>query len=128
MSFVPLSVAETMPEWVSTDLSGDSRVNPESRPETIFWRMPDTGETSGLPFPQPRFHYFMSAHGDHSDYSPLLNIGDGMLRSLALNGPFYRDTGSGTYSPIMYGVMLDGKRYTAGLSGLAATGGTGGVP
>lgn len=126
MSFVPLSVAETMPEWVSTDLTGASRVSPDTRPETIFWRI--SGETDPLPFPQPRFSYIMSAHGDHSDYSPLLNIGDGMLRSLAPNGPFYRDTGSGTYSPIMYGIMLDGKRYTAGLSGLAATGGTGGVP
>ena len=70
----------------------------------------------------------MSDHGDHANYSPLLNIGDGLLRRLAPDGPFYRNTGSGTYSPIMFGVMLDGKRYTSGASGLAATGGSGGVP
>jgi len=129
LSFVPLSVAETMPDWVSTDLSGASRVSPTTRPETIIWRDPITGDpVKRFPFPNPRQDFIMSDHGDHANYSPLLNIGDGMLRRLAPDGPFYRDTGSGTYSPIMFGIMLDGKRYTSGSSGLAATGGSGGVP
>jgi hypothetical protein len=55
-------------------------------------------------------------------------MGNGLLRRLAPTGPFYRDTGSGTHSPIMFGIMLDGKKYTSGASGLAATGGSGGVP
>ena len=77
MSFVPLSVAETMPEWVSTDLT-EHPGRSDARPETIFWRI-GGGAIATVPATTIPYHV---SHGDHSDYSPLLNIGDGMLRSL----------------------------------------------
>ncbi len=121
-SFVPLSVAETMPGYVAHSMPTTTDQG------SIRWSDPSGGDDIVNNFPEPRSDYIMSAHGDHSNYSPLLNIGDGLLRRLAPDGPFYRNTGSGTYSPIMFGIMLDGKRYASGASGLAATGGSGGVP
>jgi hypothetical protein len=121
-SFVPLSAAQVMPGYVSHD------VPTSSSPGLLRWSDPSGGADIEEPFPQPRSDYLMSAHGDFSNYSPLLNMGNGLLRRLAPTGPFYRDTGSGTHSPIMFGIMLDGKKYTSGASGLAATGGSGGVP
>ena len=69
----------------------------------------------------------MSGHGDHSDYSPLPNLGVGLIRNLAPNGPFYRRDPVGNLIPIMWGVMKDGRKVTTGNSSLAATG-VGGVP
>ena len=77
--------------------------------------------------PTPRKNYLMSEHGDHSNYSPLPNLGVGLIRNLAPNGPFYRRDPVGNLIPIMWGVMKDGRKVTTGNSSLAATG-VGGVP
>jgi hypothetical protein len=77
--------------------------------------------------PTPRKNYLMSEHGDHSNYSPLPNLGVGLIRNLAPNGPFYRMDPVGNLIPIMWGVMKDGRKVTTGNSSLAASG-VGGVP